>query len=133
MKIFAGWHDDPVAIPSDTPTRIATLAIPEPGFYAVTAKATLSLGSATSAEYVVSSRLQAEDGEFRDWDQAATTVRANNNSVRHSLFLQVVHQFRAPGHVWLQCVLTPASSLPGEARDIKIVATQHSSMVNRPI
>lgn len=133
MKIFAGWHDDPVAIRSDTPTRIATLAIPEPGYYAVTAKAVLSLGSATSVEYVVSSTLQAEDGEFRDWDKAVTTVRVANNSVRHTLFLQVAHQFRAPGQVWLQCVFTPASSLPAEARDIKIVATQHSSMVNRPI
>ena len=130
-RIFSGFHDGPVALPSGFPAEIARLHLPA-GNFAITAKLTIT----NTLDEGFDDRAQCTLRADADFDQAELVLSEDVRTVIHhpyndaaGLTMQVVHHFAAPGSVALSCYeqdFEPDLSF----RDLKIVAIEGSSISN---
>ena len=113
---FVDTNDGPIDVATSGNTRLATLAINQPGKYVIWAKAWLirpSAGQATTG----TCRLVA-DGitDFQWWSAPATLGAAVSNLI--------THEFTQAGTINYYCNASGASI----ARDVKIAAIQVASL-----
>ena len=135
-KVFAGFNDGPVLLPSLVPATIAELNLPA-GDYVIMAKMTVETGFAEfSTQRPVISKLTAGT----DFDEAKVVLEEiHDESPGHpggsnamGLTLQVVHSFSAPGSVVLSAGHGGALSVTSQVvyRDLKIIAIEVSHISN---
>jgi hypothetical protein len=130
-RIFSGFHDGPIPLPTGFPEVLARLNLPA-GNFAITAKMTITNTRDEGFDDRVLCTLSAD----ADFDQAelvlaedVTPVVEHPYNDAAGLTLQVVHHFAAPGSVTLSCFeqdFDPDLS----SRDLKIVAIEGSSLSN---
>ena len=130
-RIFSGFQDGPLALPTGFPAEIARLHLPA-GNFAITAKMTITNTLDEGFDDRVQCMLSAE----ADFDQAelvlsedVRTVIQHPYNAAAGLTMQLVHHFGAPGSVALSCY--EQDSQPDLSyRDLKIVAIEGSSISN---
>jgi len=130
-RIFSGFNDGPVPIPSGFPVEIARLDLPA-GSFAVSAKLTVTNTFSEGFDDRVLCALRAE----ADVDHAELVLPEDINTViQHpynaaaGLTMQLVHHFNAPGYVTLSCY-EQDSSPDLSFQDLKITAIEGSSLSN---
>ena len=114
---FGRFLNGPVAVPSAA-TTIASLTIPQPGNYVVTAK---TYFTSSVADGIVTCRLEAGT----NFDQSLTYVSPTEPS---TLSLIVLNNFAAAGSVNLSCS-APTLAQP-QANFIKITALRVANLTN---
>ena len=130
-RIFSGFNDGPVPMPSGFPAEIARLDLPA-GSFAVSAKLTVTNTFGERFDDRVLCALSAE----ADLDRAELVLPEDVNTViQHpynaaaGLTMQLVHHFSAPGSVTLSCY--EQDSEPDLSfQDLKITAIEGSSLSN---
>ena len=130
-RIFSGFNDGPVPMPSGFPVEIARLDLPA-GSFAVSAKLTVTNTFGERFDDRVLCALSAE----ADVDRAELVLPEDVNTViQHpynaaaGLTMQLVHHFNAPGSVTLSCY--EQDSEPDLSfQDLKITAIEGSSLSN---
>jgi hypothetical protein len=115
---YARFLNGPIAIPGSL-TTLASLSIPEAGFYVLSAKTAIGTPGTVFLDTTVTCTLEAG----ADFDQSAVTVLPDSLA---SLPLQVVHQFTAAGTANFRCMADGDAS----AAAIKITAIKVGSLVN---
>jgi hypothetical protein len=115
---YARFLNGPIAIPGSL-TTLASLSIPEAGFYVLSAKAAIGTPGTVIFDTTVTCTLEAG----ADFDQSAVSVLSDSLA---SLPLQVVHQFSAAGTANFRCMADDDAS----AAAIKITAIKVGSLVN---
>ena len=130
-RIFSGFNDGPVPLPSGFPVEIARLDLPA-GSFAVSAKLTVTNTFSEGFDDRVLCALSAE----ADVDLAELVLPEDVNTViQHpynaaaGLTMQLVHHFNAPGNVTLSCY-EQDSSPDLSFQDLKITAIEGSSLSN---
>ena len=130
-RIFSGFNDGPVPMPSGFPVEIARLDLPA-GSFAVSAKLTVTNTFGERFDDRVLCSLRAE----ADVDRAELVLPEDVNTViQHpynaaaGLTMQLVHHFSTPGSVTLSC--HEQDSDPDLSfQDLKITAIEGSSVSN---
>jgi hypothetical protein len=130
-RIFSGFNDGPVPMPSGFPVEIARLDLPA-GSFAVSAKLTVTNTFGERPDDRALCMLGAE----ADFDRAELVLPEDVNTViQHpynaaaGLTLQLVHHFNAPGSVTLSCY-EQDSDPDLSFQDLKITAIESSSLSN---
>ena len=130
-RIFSGFNDGPVALPTGFPQEIARLELPA-GNFAISAKMTVTNTFDGGFDDRSLCTLRAE----ADVDQAELVLPEDVNTVimhpynaAAGLTMQLVHHFSAPGSVILSCYEQDAQA-DLSYRDLKIVAIEGSSISN---
>jgi len=130
-RIFSGFNDGPVPMPSGFPVEIARLDLPA-GSFAVSAKLTVTNTFGERFDDRVLCALSAE----ADVDRAELVVPEDVNTViQHpynaaaGLTMQLVHQFNTSGSVTLSCY-EQDSDPDLSFQDLKITAIEGSSLSN---
>ena len=130
-RIFSGFNDGPVPMPSGFPAEIARLDLPA-GSFAISAKLTVTNTFDERFDDRVLCALRAE----ADVDQAELVLPEDVNTViQHpynaaaGLTMQLVHHFSAPGSVTLSCY-EQDSDADLSFQDLKIIAIEGSRLSN---
>jgi hypothetical protein len=130
-RIFSGFNDGPVPMPTGFPVEIARLDLPA-GSFAISAKLTVTNTFDERFDDRVLCALRAE----ADVDQAELVLPEDVNTViQHpynaaaGLTMQLVHQFSTPGGVTLSCY-EQDSDPDLSFQDLKITAIEGSSLSN---
>jgi hypothetical protein len=130
-RIFSGFNDGPVPMPSGFPVEIAKLDLPA-GNFAVSAKLTVTNTFGEGFDDRVLCALRAE----ADVDLAELVLAEDVNTlIQHpynaaaGLTMQLVHHFNAPGSVTLSC-FEQDSEPDLSFQDLKITAIEGSSLSN---
>jgi hypothetical protein len=130
-RIFSGFNDGPVPMPSGFPVEIARLDLPA-GSFAVSAKLTVTntLGEGSDDRVLCALRAEADFdlAELVLPEDVFTLIQHPYNAAA-GLTMQLVHHFSAPGSVTLSCF--EQDSQPDLSfQDLKITAIEGSSLSN---
>ena len=130
-RIFSGFNDGPVALPTGFPQEVARLELPV-GTFTIFAKMTVTNTLDEGFDDRVLCTLRAE----ADFDQAelvlpedVRTVIQHPYNAAAGLTMQVAHHFGAPGVVTLSCYEQDAQP-DLSYQDLKITAVEGSSLSN---
>ena len=130
-RVFSGFNDGPVALPTGFPEEIARLDVPA-GHFTILAKMTVTNTLDEGFDDRALCTLKAE----ADFDQAelvlsedVQTVIQHPYNAAAGVSMQLVHRFSTPGTVTLSCYEQDAQP-DLSFRDLKITAIEASNISN---